>query len=112
MNAILVIILTGFAVLGAYFLAQLLSGEGGAGNFHGAAVFVTAKPVTTAQAMDLALALQDFAPRCELLCTLAEGEGPLPVAGGRFAGITFLPPEELAAETARRLRLQQPQNTL
>lgn len=106
MNAILIILLTGFAVLGAYFLAQLLAGSGAQEDYAGPALVVLTRPLTVSEAVDIALELQAILPRCELLCTPLDADAALPFNGGGFECIHFVQKDEFAEEAARRLHLQ------
>lgn len=111
MNAVLVILLTGLAVLGAYFLADLLSGTGKE-KYIGNALVVLCEPATACEAVQLAISLREIMPQCEVLCAPASEEEQLPTQGCGYQGITFVPQDHLIQEAARRLHLQTDGNPL
>lgn len=104
MNAILVILLTGFAVLGAYFLADLLAG-GSKPRCSQPALVVIPAALSAADAAQIFFALREILPQCEFLCEAGE-ESDLPATCCGYDHITFAQPGQLEIEAARRVHLQ------
>lgn len=103
MNSILVILLTAMAVLGAYYLADLLTQ--GLGRPHAQdALLVLPQPVSMAQALDVAAAVRGVLPHCEVIACLADAAALPPASGLR--GVQFAAAEELGAAVVRALDLQ------
>lgn len=105
MNAILIILLTGFAVLGAYFLADVLTGSSEI-QYTGPAVVAISTPLQAGDAAELTMALRELMPRCEVLCIAAEEDEQMPADCWGYQGVSFVTRERLSKETAARLDLQ------
>ena len=105
MNSILVIFITGMAVLGAYYLAELLS-EGFEKPKNDEAILVLPGPVTPAQTLEIALAVRRILPRCQIIASAGEElpGPPLPTAGLR--GVRVIQQAQLREELRRELDLQ------
>lgn len=71
MNSILVILITGMAVLGAYYLAELFS-EGMEKPKNDEAVLVLPGPVTPAQVLEITAMVRQKLPRCQVIAGLGD----------------------------------------
>lgn len=107
MNSILVILITGMAVLGAYYLAELFS-EGMEKPKNDEAVLVLPGPVTPAQVLEITAMVRQKLPRCQVIAGLGDRvpDAPLPAAGLR--GVDFVACRDLEAAVMRELHLQSP----
>ena len=103
MNGVLVIFLTGMAVLGAYYLAGLLA-DGFDSPRKDAALLVLPGPLTMAQAIAITAAVREKLPRCEVIACLADA-GELPPRAG-LRGLRFVGADSLREAAARELDLQ------
>lgn len=105
MNNILVIFITGMAVLGAYYLADLLV-EGFEKPKNSEAILVLPGPVSPAQTLEIALAVRRLLPRCQVIASAGEQlpDSPLPTAGLR--GVRITEQDHLQQELLRELDLQ------
>lgn len=110
MNTVLVILITGFAVIGAYFVADMLAG-GGDKPYNASALLVLPQNTDVSDVVELALALRGILPQCEILA-VNEKDGALPVHGCGFDSITFAEKETLGDATGEWLHLHGAVNDL
>ena len=105
MNSILVILITGMAVLGAYYLAELIT-EGSSRPKNDEAVLVLTGPIDPAAALSVTASVRRFLPRCQVVVNLGSHlpDQPAPVAGLR--GVEFVSSEKLQKAVLRQLDLQ------
>ena len=103
MNTVLVILITWFAVLGAYFVADMLAG-GGDKPYNAAALLVLPQNTDVSDVVELALALRGILPQCEIIAA-NEKDGGLPVHGCGFDAITFAEKQALGDAAGAWLHL-------
>ena len=99
MDSILLVVLSAFAVLGAYFLASLLAGGINRRPVRGSAVLLVRRPVTAQTAVELSDWLQQTWPGCELFCIPMDESQRLPSDSRQ---VTYLPADRLADLLAQR----------
>ena len=105
MNEILVILITGMAVLGAYYLADLIA-WGVEKPKHSEAILLLPGPASAAQALEITLAVRRLLPRCQVIASAGEQlpDPPLPTAGLR--GVRITKQDQLQRELLQELDLQ------
>ncbi|MBC5580205.1 hypothetical protein H8S23_01655 [Anaerofilum sp. BX8] len=111
MNSLLVILITGMAVLGAYYLAELFS-EGMEKPKNEEAVLVLPGPVSPAQVLEITAMVRQKLPRCQVIAGMGDSvpDAPMPAAGLR--GVAFAASCDLEAAVIRELHLQSPAEDL
>ncbi|MEG1931495.1 MAG: hypothetical protein RR075_00120 [Pygmaiobacter sp.] len=110
LNTIFVIVITGFAVLGAYFVAELFC-ESEQGAYQGHALVLLCEQVSVPATVGVALALRETLPRSEILAVSAEANAVLPFVCEGLGAITFVSRAEMDAVLAA-VHLQSGENTL
>lgn len=104
MNSILVILITGMAVLGAYYLAELLT-EGLEKPKQNEAVLILPQPADASCVWETAVMVRRILPRCQVI---AAGKGtadqPMPCSGMR--GVRILAGDALENAVLQELHLQ------
>ena len=103
MNSVLVILITGMAVLGAYYLAELLT-EGMEKPKQNEAVLILPQPADPSQVWEIAISVRRLLPRCQVIAAARDTGGLPPCAGLR--GLRVVPAGRLEEETLRELHLQ------
>lgn len=105
MNTVLVILITGFAVIGAYFVADMLAGSGDK-PYYASALLVLPQDTNVSDVVELALALRSILPQCEIIA-VNEKDGALPVHGCGFDAITFAEKQALGDAAEAWLHLHE-----
>ncbi len=105
MNSMLVIFLTGMAVLGAYYLAELLS-EGFEKPKQDEAILVLPGPVSPAQILEITLSVRLLLPRCQIVAGTGEQSPDLLLPTTGLHGVRVVGQEQLREELLRELDLQ------
>ena len=105
MEEILLIILSAFAVFGAWCLARYLAKEPARPAFWPPLMVLVSRPLTASQVLQIAERLEESYPRWQLFCSLQPGQAlPADLWGER---IICLPKEQLARLVCIRLDLQE-----
>lgn len=103
MNSVLVILITGMAVLGAYYLAELLT-EGMEKPKQNEAILILPEPVDPSRVWEIAISVRRQLPRCQVIA-VSRDAGELPPCAG-IRGLKMVPGSRLEEETLRELHLQ------
>lgn len=105
MDNILIVLITGMAVLGAYYLAELIT-EGVSRPKAAQALLVITSPVDPADVLSVTGPVRRQLPRCQVVANLGGSlpDCPAPVAGLR--GVAFVTGDQLHQEVLRQLDLQ------
>lgn len=105
MEEVVLIVLSAFAVFGAWCLARWLAAEPEKKAFWPPVMVLVSRPLTGEEALRIAERLEDAYPRWQLFCSLRPGESlPADIWGER---VICMPKAQLAKLVCRRLDLQE-----
>ncbi len=103
MNSVLVILITGMAVLGAYYLAELLT-EGMEKPKQNEAILILPEPADPSQVWEIAISVRRLLPRCQVIAASQDAGTPPPCAGLR--GLRVVSADRLEEAALQELHLQ------